>query len=59
MSAALRDLAEVEAAGRALWADQAAAGAPPLTQAQADYADALVSPHLDRIRAARREPQAA
>lgn len=46
MSAALRTLADVEAAGAALWREQRAAGAPPLSQAQADAAAAILAPYL-------------
>jgi hypothetical protein len=46
VSAALRTLADVEAAGAALWREQRAAGAPPLSQAQADAAAAILAPYL-------------
>lgn len=54
---ALRTLADVEAAGAALWRQHRANGTPPLTQAQADAAAALLAPYLHLL--APREPQAA
>lgn len=50
--AALRELADIEAAGAAL-----AAGWPPLTQPQADRVAAILAPHWPALTA--REPQAA
>ncbi len=54
MSPALRTLAEIEAAGAAL-----AATWPPLTQAQADLAAAILAPHFARMKQAQAAPYAA